>query len=302
MLSVVAPKLEFRYTTLRPVLTINPSISWKARTLSLRIWASAAITIGSTNPVNETRLRAKLRRHGPLLFPLSQAIDANIAVVIERQAPLKQRPAISGSDGEVVRRNDVAEGIEQHNPSVVVGGSAVPDEAEVVVLEPGVGPVDAGDARALVHEAQNILEVEEELVVAGGVVRPASRRNQRGALAQRLVREERVGGEVEALPENLNLPSVAVVEEYEVAGVVQVKLHLSGCGGGVGGPHLELGGVGEDEVAGLGERERGASTVYRVVPVGDPDEGVGRARVAYGEAEGVFPDGVKRCGEGGFGR
>jgi len=50
---------------------------------------------------------------------------------------------------------------------------------------------------------------------------------------------------------------------------------LFGSGGVVGGPHLELGGVGEYEVTGFEKGERGAFSVNRVVPVGHPNEGVG---------------------------
>lgn len=52
-------------------------------------------------------------------------------------------------------------------------------------------------------------------------------------------------------------------------------MDLFGCGGGGGGPDLELGGVGENEVAGFEKGEGGAFSVNGVVPVGDPNEGVG---------------------------
>jgi len=76
---------------------------------------------------------------------------------------------------------------------------------------------------------------------------------------------------------------------------------LFGCGGGVGGPHLELGGVGEYEVTGFEKGERGAFSINGVGPVGHPNECVGRVRVPYCEAESVLSDGVKACCECWFG-
>jgi len=138
--------------------------------------------------------------------------------MIEGQSPLKHRPVIEGSESEVVGRKHGAQLIKHSNPGIVESGSAVAI-AEVVALKPSVRPENAGNSRALVHEPQNILEVEEELVEPGGVVAPASRGNQVGAPSQRLIRKKRVGWEIEALPQNSTVGGI--FEEYEVAVVVQ---------------------------------------------------------------------------------
>ncbi|WVZ17105.1 hypothetical protein V8G54_010087, partial [Vigna mungo] len=109
---------------------------------------------------------------------------------------------------------------------------------------------DAGNLRTLVHDAKNILGVEEEPVETGGEVAPASGGNQAATLSQRLTRKKRVGWEIEALPYHNLRGTVPAFEEYEVPVVVQTQLDLVGFGGGVGGPHLELASVCEYEVTG----------------------------------------------------
>ncbi|WVZ17781.1 hypothetical protein V8G54_010763 [Vigna mungo] len=171
--------------------------------------------------------------------------------MIEGQSPLKHRPVIDRSESVVVGRKHATQLIKHSNPAIVESGSAVAI-TEVVALKPSVGPENAGNSRALVHEPQNILEVEEEPVETGGVVAPASRGNEVGAPSQRLVWKKCVGREIEALPQNSAVGGI--FEEYEVAG------------GGAGGPHLQLTGVGEYEVTGFEKGERGAFSVNRLVP------------------------------------
>lgn len=141
--------------------------------------------------------------------------------MIEGQPPFQHRPVVNASESEVIGRNQVAEIIKHRDPAIVVSGSTISRAtvSEVVVLKPRVRPINAGNLRTLVHDAKNILGVEEELVETGGVVAPASGGNQVGAPSQRLIWKKRVGWEIEALPQNSVVGGI--FEEYEVAGVVQ---------------------------------------------------------------------------------
>jgi len=171
--------------------------------------------------MNKTRLLANQPRHNPLLLSMFHGVDPHITVVIEGQSPLKHRPVIDGSESVVVGRKHATQLIKHSNPAIVESGSAVAVAiTKVVALKPSVGPENARNSRTLVHEPQNILEVEEELVETGGVVAPASRGNEIGAPSQRLIRKKRVGWEFEALPQDSVVGGI--FEEYEVAGVVQM--------------------------------------------------------------------------------
>ena len=143
--------------------------------------------------------------------------------MIEGQPPFQHRPVVNASESEVIGRNQVAEIIKHRDPAIVVSGSTISRAtvSEVVVLKPRVRPINAGNLRTLVHDAKNILGVEEELVETGGVVAPASRRNQAGALRESLTRKKRVGWEIEALPYHNVGGNVLAFEEYEVAVVLQ---------------------------------------------------------------------------------
>jgi len=202
---------------------MSPFHTWKARTLSSTGRVVFAITVSPTNPMNVAWMRAKFPCHCPLLFPIVPAVHPRTTVVIEGQPPLQHRAVVNASESEVIGRNQVPQIIKHGDPAIVVSGSTVSGATvpEVVILKPRVRPINAGNLRTLVHDAKNILGVEEEPVETGGVVAPASRGNQAAALRQRLSGKKRVGWEMEALPHHNLGGTVPAFEEYEVAVVVQ---------------------------------------------------------------------------------
>lgn len=124
--------------------------------------------------MNKTRLWPEYSRHLPIIFSVSDAIHPRISVVIEGQSSSKHhRSAINCSESEVIRRNQFAEIVQHNNPAIIESGSTIPI-TEVIALKPSVRPVNTRNSRTLVHETQNILEVEEELVVTEGIVGPNS--------------------------------------------------------------------------------------------------------------------------------
>lgn len=144
--------------------------------------------------------------------------------MVKGQPPMKDYPIITCFESEAIRRNDDTEIIKHNDPTIVESRPTIPTTiTKIIILKPIVGPVHGRNIWILVDEAQNILKVEEEFEETRGVVSFASRRNQVGALPERLVRKKCVCWEIEALPQNVIVGGmVLAVEEHEVAGVIQM--------------------------------------------------------------------------------